>query len=87
MDMTCEQPYISMHERFNKDYHMVGLLLTLKSDLRIPSLFSNSYEFSNFSQIDDYVEITTIIIILFLWLITIGSEFYFSEVKLDESYR
>ena len=25
--------------------------------------------------------------ILFLWLLTIGSEFYFSDVKLDESYR
>ena len=26
-------------------------------------------------------------LILFRWLITIGSEFYFSDVKLDESYR
>ena len=26
-------------------------------------------------------------LIHFFWLITIGSEFYFSEVKLDESYR
>ena len=41
----------------------------------------------NFSYNGDFTEITPRMFILFPWLITNESEFYFSEVKLDESYR
>ena len=43
--------------------------------------------FLNFSQIGDSTEIMTRILIVFTWLITIGSEVHVFKVKLDESYR